>query len=422
METSEDISTFGEHLDELAVSYKCVYDSLRKLKGDNVNKSLIQLGERSMASLNGQIERMKSVYDTFSIQINDITEYLMSEVESIERDNEKELERMKNSYEKMKEEMKMKNDEMKKTSLYDKKEPSFIYRGDQKKSKIDVELVKKYPGSYMYREYMSRRRNTDGDVYFDCDGENDELIVKYMKDDDSLIDDMKKMDNEKKEKLLDDLDFLELPIKKIFIKQIGCNEDNEMMEAWRNRRILINNEYSEEVNELLNNNNYIDILFNNETLKNIQYNEDNNVYSINMNMKYLDVIAYYLRNDKKINKELIKKYKEIGNEDELIHEMEKIGIELNYEQENEICDGFGNKFLRGSTILTNTQYDSYLREWIGNEYKWKLLYRASEHGFTAKSFHNYCDDKGPTLIVIKSTGGWIFGGYTTKSWSGDGIL
>ena len=67
-----------------------------------------------------------------------------------------------------------------------------------------------------------------------------------------------------------------------------------------------------------------------------------------------------------------------------------------------------------NTHLVSQQYDSYLREWVG-DYKWKLLYRASEHEYTAKSFHKYCDNKGPTLIVIKSSEGWIFGGYTTRS-------
>ena len=69
------------------------------------------------------------------------------------------------------------------------------------------------------------------------------------------------------------------------------------------------------------------------------------------------------------------------------------------------------------TQLVNKQYDDILREWLGNDYKWKLLYRASEHNYTSKSFHDYCDNKGPTLIVIKSSGGWIFGGYTTQSWN-----
>ena len=45
-----------------------------------------------------------------------------------------------------------------------------------------------------------------------------------------------------------------------------------------------------------------------------------------------------------------------------------------------------------------------------------MIYRASEYGYTAKSFHECCDDKGPTLIIIKSSGGWILGGLTTQSW------
>ena len=73
-----------------------------------------------------------------------------------------------------------------------------------------------------------------------------------------------------------------------------------------------------------------------------------------------------------------------------------------------------------NTQLVSQEYDSILREWAG-DYTWKLLYRASEHGYTGKSFHDCCDDKGPTLIVIKSDGGWLFGGYTTQSWSGRSI-
>ena len=79
-----------------------------------------------------------------------------------------------------------------------------------------------------------------------------------------------------------------------------------------------------------------------------------------------------------------------------------------------------SEFLSNTQIVSK-QYDSKLKEWIGNDYKWKLLYRSSEHDYTSKSFHQYCDDKGPTLVIIKSSGGWIFGGYTTRSWSGRSI-
>ena len=74
-----------------------------------------------------------------------------------------------------------------------------------------------------------------------------------------------------------------------------------------------------------------------------------------------------------------------------------------------------------NTQIVDSQYDSYLKEWLGDVKDMRLIYRASEHEFTTKSFHECCDNKGPTLIVIKSSEGWIFGGYTTQSWGGYGI-
>ena len=46
------------------------------------------------------------------------------------------------------------------------------------------------------------------------------------------------------------------------------------------------------------------------------------------------------------------------------------------------------------------------------------LYRATDPdvGFTAAKFHSLCDGKGPTLTLIQTTLGHIFGGFTTVSW------
>jgi len=49
--------------------------------------------------------------------------------------------------------------------------------------------------------------------------------------------------------------------------------------------------------------------------------------------------------------------------------------------------------------------------------KWKLIYRASQDGFEASTFHIKCDDKPNTLVVIKSTNGNVFGGYTEQTWN-----
>ena len=102
------------------------------------------------------------------------------------------------------------------------------------------------------------------------------LIVKYMKDDNSLEEDLKLMSYEKS-KLLDDLSYLELPIKKDILNVIYRNDDNEIMEAWTNRIVVINNNYSEEFNELLKKYNCFDIHFDNECIRNNNYEKNANL-------------------------------------------------------------------------------------------------------------------------------------------------
>ena len=52
--------------------------------------------------------------------------------------------------------------------------------------------------------------------------------------------------------------------------------------------------------------------------------------------------------------------------------------------------------------------------------KCKLLYRASRDGFRAANFHAKCDGVPNTLTIIKTTQGYVFGGYTTISWDQSG--
>lgn len=47
----------------------------------------------------------------------------------------------------------------------------------------------------------------------------------------------------------------------------------------------------------------------------------------------------------------------------------------------------------------------------------KLLYRGSRNGFQASAFHSCCDNVSDTVTVIKTTGGYIFGGFTAITWN-----
>ena len=142
-------------------------------------------------------------------------------------------------------------------------------------------------------------------------------------------------------------------------------------------------------------------------------NRDN----INALCKHPDIIWKYIET-KDIPEESLKNF---DDDIELLSDLDTIlcndsSIRLKISR---LCLKNPSKFLP-NTQLVNEQYDSKLRKWVGN-YQWKMIYRSSEHNYTGKSFHEYCDDKGPTLIVIKSSGGCIFGGYTTQSWSGNSI-
>jgi len=45
-----------------------------------------------------------------------------------------------------------------------------------------------------------------------------------------------------------------------------------------------------------------------------------------------------------------------------------------------------------------------------------LLFQATKDGQSDSSFHSRCDGKGPTVVIIKTKSGNMFGGYTYTSW------
>ena len=68
-----------------------------------------------------------------------------------------------------------------------------------------------------------------------------------------------------------------------------------------------------------------------------------------------------------------------------------------------------------SVTLTNEEHRRVLKTWLPIKSEWRLLFRASRDGFAALAFHSKCDNKGPTVTVVKS-GGNIFGGFTGNAW------
>ena len=75
--------------------------------------------------------------------------------------------------------------------------------------------------------------------------------------------------------------------------------------------------------------------------------------------------------------------------------------------------------LKNSVIVgDNSEYLSNLTNWINprrSENDWELCWRASRDDLDNNKFHSLCDEKGPTITIVK-VGRYIFGGYTSLSW------
>ncbi|KAK3577663.1 hypothetical protein CHS0354_000091 [Potamilus streckersoni] len=58
-----------------------------------------------------------------------------------------------------------------------------------------------------------------------------------------------------------------------------------------------------------------------------------------------------------------------------------------------------------------------LEQWIGEEAKvFKLIYSINRDGCNPATFHQLCNNKGPTVTVLYNTDGSVFGGYTSIPW------
>jgi len=80
-----------------------------------------------------------------------------------------------------------------------------------------------------------------------------------------------------------------------------------------------------------------------------------------------------------------------------------------------------NKKIRNLDSLVlgdNEKYNKTLKNWINPNMKIKaeLLYRLTRDGDEFQTFHNLCDNKGITLLLVKLIDGNILGGYITKDW------
>ena len=87
---------------------------------------------------------------------------------------------------------------------------------------------------------------------------------------------------------------------------------------------------------------------------------------------------------------------------------------------NKYISKASKNFLDG--IIKKEEDKNLIFSWINpnkEKVSAKLIYSAQNDGDDPSIFHKLCDNIGfPTLVIVESTEGKIFGGYTRQSWAG----
>ena len=174
---------------------------------------------------------------------------------------------------------------------------------------------------------------------------------------------------------------------------------NKLTELFNKKKFILDIKEQEIILELKN-----EIV---EFSLNIPLIENNNINEL---VKNLYNIIKDLKNDikelREENNNIKEKIKDLENKNEKLYEENK-QIKIQIEEIN-----------NNSSYLINNEERKLISNWIkpNTKISFKLLYKATIDGDLMSTFHKKCDDKGPTLIIIKSSKGKRFGGYNPLSW------
>ena len=165
--------------------------------------------------------------------------------------------------------------------------------------------------------------------------------------------------------------------------------------------------------------------------KNTQITEENKNIKINIPLESIKLkeIEFTLKEEVKNDNETIqqlfslvyelkKEIKEV--KDENIELKTRISNLENYiEKQKELKEE--KKNINSSIIKENTNGKNTIINWIKekikiNKIKFEKIFEMNSNGTRSEDFHRYCDNKGPTLTLVKTTKNKIFGGFTPLDW------
>ena len=123
---------------------------------------------------------------------------------------------------------------------------------------------------------------------------------------------------------------------------------------------------------------------------------------------------------KQINLTIPRKIKkDIYTYQNLINEIKCLNEKIDL-LENKLNDKTKMFFNESSIIRNDFDKQIKLVNWIEQKLNkniiLELIFKKTKNGSTAKDFHHYCDNKGPTLLLIRTSNDEIIGGFTPLDW------
>ena len=155
-----------------------------------------------------------------------------------------------------------------------------------------------------------------------------------------------------------------------------------------------------------------------ESIKKMKVANHENYYKFSTNVKELE-------NTKKLFNEWLP-IASLENNKYVLPQLEPVRKYMIDIKEAKIILVNGQKQLFDERSIVSTFYHkTLLLNWISEACKTPrlsliLLWKGTVDGFSASTFHKKCDNQGTTVTVVLSEFHYIFGGFTTKSWAGNG--
>ena len=246
---------------------------------------------------------------------------------------------------------------------------------DGKRKEVSNELVKNHQESLLNVNMIDvDSRNNKNEVEIDFRFKYLDEIVRYMKNEY----DISELNGVEFVEFCRELMEMNIPFRSDIMNRLYTGY-NEYGIGWKNRCVIVNGKEYKEI---------FDCIKKACKLSELKYNVETDRIEYVVDDKYEPIIqsfSNYLQDKSKADK-----LRSVIDRKLLNSFIDEYSVDMNNEDVQNFFYPIYSPFLNES-IINEEKYDSKLREWLGNDYKWKLIYRTSEHEYSGKSFHRYCD-------------------------------